>query len=160
TLKPIKTSPVITVTCLVGAAGPITGAISVSANATGVPYSVGAVTNATAYNWTVPSDATVASGQGTQSITVNFGCSSGIVTVTPGSTCGGTGTGSNKEVTVTDTTVPTINCAAVAAQSANADANCEAIVPDVRNLVRSQSSDNCTAQNQLDVTQNPQQGSV
>ena len=61
---------------------------------------------------------------------------------------------------VNDVTSPTINCAAVTAQSANADANCQAVVPDVRTLVRAQSSDNCTAQASLTVTQNPVQGSI
>jgi hypothetical protein len=63
-------------------------------------------------------------------------------------------------VTVTDKQKPVINCSAVAAQSAGSDGNCEATVPDVRALVRAQSSDNCTLQSSLVVTQNPAQGSM
>jgi hypothetical protein len=43
---------------------------------------------------------------------------------------------------------------------ATADANCMATVPDVRALVRAESSDNCTAQASLVITQNPVQGST
>src|SRR6266487_6126629 len=64
------------------------------------------------------------------------------------------------KVTVTDTTAPTINCGAVPAQNADADATCLAAVPDVRDLVRAQSSDNCTAQAALVVTQIPAAGSI
>jgi hypothetical protein len=40
------------------------------------------------YNWTVPSDWTISSGQGTLSITVIVGASSGDITVTPNNICG------------------------------------------------------------------------
>ena len=74
---------------------------------------------------------------------------------------GGLFTETTLTVTVNpDNQPPAINCAAVTAQSANADANCQAVVPDVRTLVRAQSSDNCTAQASLTVTQNPVQGSI
>lgn len=63
-------------------------------------------------------------------------------------------------VTVADATAPTINCASVAAQSANTDANCSANVPDATGLVRAQSSDNCTAQASLNITQSPTAGST
>jgi len=83
-------------------AGPITGSSSVASGASGVTYSISSVTDATTYTWTVPSGATIASGQGTTSITVNFGCSatSGTVTVTP-SDGGGSGASSSLAVTVT-----------------------------------------------------------
>ncbi|MBI3414065.1 MAG: HYR domain-containing protein, partial [Verrucomicrobia bacterium] len=61
-------------------------------------------------------------------------------------------------VTVNDTQAPSITCGSVAAQAANADASCNATVPDVRSLVRAQSSDNCTANVSLTVTQSPAQG--
>src|SRR5436309_677460 len=66
-------------------AGPITGTSPVNAGQTGVSYSISSVNGATTYTWTVPSGATVASGQGTTSITVDFSCAavSGNVTVTP-----------------------------------------------------------------------------
>jgi hypothetical protein len=64
-------------------------------------------------------------------------------------------------VTVTpETTKPVIMCNLVPAQTANADASCQVIVPDVRALVRAQSSDNCTTQANLTVTQSPVQGST
>lgn len=47
-------------------------------------YSINPVTNATSYSWTVPSTATIESGQGTTSITVSFGAgftSSGSIAV-------------------------------------------------------------------------------
>src|SRR5262249_30872429 len=59
-----------------------------------------------------------------------------------------------------ETIKPVIMCNLVQAQTANADANCSAVVPDVRALVRAQSSDNCTSQANLTVTQNPVQGST
>jgi hypothetical protein len=62
-------------------------------------------------------------------------------------------------VTVNDTNAPTILCNNVAAQSASANGSCSAIVPDVTGLVRAQSSDNCTAQANLIITQNPTAGS-
>lgn len=63
-------------------------------------------------------------------------------------------------ITVSDHTAPVIQCAQVAAQSANTNASCQATVPDVRALVRAQSSDSCTAQASLTITQSPQPGSV
>jgi hypothetical protein len=51
---------------------------SISGNSTQCPGSIGVVfscpvvTNASSYNWTVPATATIQSGQGTNSITVNF----------------------------------------------------------------------------------------
>lgn len=59
----------------------ITGAITVSVSAAGEVYSVTNTTGST-YTWTVPSGATIVSGQGTNSITVNFGTHSGYVSVT------------------------------------------------------------------------------
>ncbi len=83
----------------VGAAGTITGASSACANAAGVSYSISAVSGATTYTWTVPSGASVASGQGTISITVNWGSTSGNITVTPSNSCN-TGTANSLAVTV------------------------------------------------------------
>ncbi|MDZ7366568.1 MAG: hypothetical protein ONB43_11950 [candidate division KSB1 bacterium] len=83
----------------VGAAGAITGSSSVCANATGVSYSISAVSGATSYTWTVPAGASVASGQGTTSITVDWGATSGNVTVTPSNSCN-TGTANSLAVTV------------------------------------------------------------
>lgn len=94
-------SKTITVTPSPAAAAAITGLGSVYYGQTGVTYTTTAVANATSYNWTVPSGATITSGQGTLSITVNFGtATSGNVTVTPvNGTCNGTP--ASRAVTVT-----------------------------------------------------------
>jgi large repetitive protein len=66
----------------------VTGLNAVCANAAGVAYSVPVVFNANSYTWTVPSGATVATGQGTNSVTVNWGTTAGNVSVTATNTCG------------------------------------------------------------------------
>ncbi|MGE8341679.1 MAG: family 16 glycosylhydrolase [Flavobacterium sp.] len=58
----------------------VAGDNKVYQNETSKTYSVNAIAGAT-YNWTVPADATIASGQGTNSITVNWGTSGGDVSV-------------------------------------------------------------------------------
>jgi hypothetical protein len=78
----------VTVKSVPSAPGTITGAASVCANQSGVPFSITAITGATTYNWVVPAGATVASGQGTTSITVNFGTTAGSVKVRSGNGCG------------------------------------------------------------------------
>ncbi|NTW31475.1 MAG: hypothetical protein HGB12_02425 [Bacteroidetes bacterium] len=75
-------------TGIVSAPGVITGNTAPCQNATGVAYSIAPVSGATAYNWTLPTGATLATGQGTTSITVNFGISNGNVCVTAISSCG------------------------------------------------------------------------
>jgi hypothetical protein len=59
----------------------ITGLASVSGGQAGVVYSVSNTVGST-YQWTVPTNAIITSGQGTNSITVTFGLVSGNVTVT------------------------------------------------------------------------------
>jgi len=58
----------------------VTGDNKVYQNETSKTYSVNAIAGAT-YNWTVPAGATIASGQGTNSITVNWGTSGGDISV-------------------------------------------------------------------------------
>lgn len=68
----------------------ITGLTSVSAGDNGVTYSVDNVANVT-YTWSYSgTNATIASGQGTNSISVNYAgnATSGTWTVTPSNTCG------------------------------------------------------------------------
>jgi hypothetical protein len=60
--------------------GPITGPTVVCSGTT-VSYSVPAITGET-YNWTVPPDATITAGQGSAAITVQWGASTGMVSVT------------------------------------------------------------------------------
>lgn len=51
---------------------PIAGQTSALCGMPGVPYSITAVAGATSYVWTVPAGATIASGQGTNAITVDY----------------------------------------------------------------------------------------
>ncbi len=65
-----------------GAVGTISGQTAVCGAQTGVPYSIAPVAGATSYTWTVPAGATIASGQGTTNITVNYtGGNSGNISV-------------------------------------------------------------------------------
>jgi hypothetical protein len=66
----------------------ITGPTSVSKNQTGVVFSVTSPVSSTVYKWSVPSDATIVSGQGTSSITVTWGVIAGPVTVSGSNICG------------------------------------------------------------------------
>ncbi|MBE0641060.1 MAG: PKD domain-containing protein, partial [Bacteroidales bacterium] len=69
----------------------ITGSATPACSATGVAYSVTPTAGST-YTWTVPTGATVATGQGTNSITVNFGTTNGNVAVTERNAAGCNGT--------------------------------------------------------------------
>lgn len=80
----------------------ITGPQSLCAGVTGVQYSVvNPIQYATNYNWTVPSGAVIVSGNGTMTITVDFGSNSfsGNIFCTPQSNCGN-GPTSNYPVTI------------------------------------------------------------
>jgi hypothetical protein len=92
----------VTVYELPGAAGPITGDNAVCAGTPGVPYSVDPIQGAVSYVWTLPGGATVSSGSGTSSITVDYSPAavSGQITVTGNSICGN-GAPSSLDVTVT-----------------------------------------------------------
>lgn len=70
--------------------GAVTGATFACANQSGVSYAIAAVAGATSYTWTAPSNATIATGQGTTSVTVNYGSSfvSGTLKVTANNLCG------------------------------------------------------------------------
>jgi len=65
----------------------MTGPAQVSAGQTGVQYSLPAVAGAV-YNWLVPAGSSIVSGQGSSSITVNFGSTSGNVSCDIVNTCG------------------------------------------------------------------------
>ncbi len=82
-----------------GSLGTITGANSVCDGDVGVTYSVDIVNNITNYNWTVPTDAIITSGQGTATITVTYSSTSGNITATPSNSCG-TGGSASLEVNV------------------------------------------------------------
>jgi hypothetical protein len=66
---------------ILGNAGPC-------ANSSGNAYSVAPITGATSYSWGVFTGATLASGQGTTNVTVDFGPTDGIITVAPVNACG------------------------------------------------------------------------
>jgi hypothetical protein len=82
-----------------------TNACSYMGSTTNATYSTGAVATAVSYNWTVPTGATIVSGQGTTSINVSYTSSfvSGNVTVQSVSGCGNSAA---KTLTITKT-IPT-----------------------------------------------------
>jgi hypothetical protein len=80
----------ITINPYPSAAGVITGSATVCQGATLIPFSVGAIANATSYNWTLPLGASIASGSGTNNILVDFSAvaSSGFIQVQGSNACG------------------------------------------------------------------------
>jgi hypothetical protein len=87
---PVSAPLTVTVTQMPAAAGTITGDNAVCAGSMNVPYSVAPVANAAGYAWTLPAGATIASGDNTPNIMVNFaiGAQSGNITVTGVNSCG------------------------------------------------------------------------
>jgi uncharacterized protein (TIGR02145 family) len=84
-------SPYTSMACVIGIPsqpGSIAGSTSPYKNSTGMPYFITPVPGATSYYWTVPADATITSGQGTDSITVNIGVQIGDVSVRAQNSCG------------------------------------------------------------------------
>lgn len=81
--------------------GTIAGPTSVCAKQSGIIYSIPAATGAISYTWTVPALAIIKSGDGTNTITVDFSTKGGNVTVTPNNTCGST-SAQSMAVTVTN----------------------------------------------------------
>lgn len=83
----------VTVKSLPVAAGVITGDQTVCQNDVNVVYTVPTINFATSYLWTVPSGATIVSGQGTETIVVNYGSTalSGNITVRGVNSCGNGG---------------------------------------------------------------------
>lgn len=67
----------------------IAGPSAVCPGETGVTYATPPVAGATSYNWTVPSGASITSGQGTSTITVDIGTAEeGIISVFASNDCG------------------------------------------------------------------------
>jgi gliding motility-associated-like protein len=84
---------------------PISGEQSICPNTTKT-YNVTPNANVTTYQWTVPSGASIASGQGSSSIQVNWGSSTGgQITMTPSNACGA-GPATNLNISI-NTTKPT-----------------------------------------------------
>lgn len=80
--------------------GTISGLTLVCPDATGITYSIAAVSNATTYTWTVPAGWSITGGLNTTAITVTAGTTgqNGNITVTAGNSCG---TSAEKTVAVT-----------------------------------------------------------
>ncbi|MGJ8594160.1 MAG: PKD-like domain-containing protein, partial [Aquaticitalea sp.] len=91
----------VTVENPVAAAGIISGAATVCQGQNSVSYSVPSIANATSYNWSLPTGASIVSGVNTNNITVNFNASatSGNVSVFGSNSCGN-GAASSLPVTV------------------------------------------------------------
>jgi len=85
--------------------GAVAGPASGCAGGTGV-YTIPAIAGATTYTWTVPAGSVITSGQGTTSITVTFGATSGNVCVTATSACDSEGPAC---MAVTMSAIPTVN---------------------------------------------------
>jgi hypothetical protein len=75
-------------------AGNITGTAIVCAGANGIAYSVPPINGASTYVWTISPNATIATGAGTNAITVNYGSNaqSGNITIVGNNLCGDGGT--------------------------------------------------------------------
>lgn len=80
----------------------ISGDASPCQNKTGFVYSVTNISGVT-YTWVVPTGWSITSGQGTNSITVTTGTTSGSIEVTPSNGCG---SGTSQTFTVTTSTIP------------------------------------------------------
>jgi hypothetical protein len=68
--------------------GAISGTATVCQGQSGLTYFITSVSGATSYTWSVPSGASITSGQGTTSVIVTFGSTSGAVSVTANNACG------------------------------------------------------------------------
>ena len=97
-----RTEVVALVNPLPASAGTITGTANVCQGQSGVTYTVPSINNATGYVWSLPSGATIVSGNNTNSITVNFGssASSGNLSVYGTNACSDGSTSTNFAVTV------------------------------------------------------------
>jgi gliding motility-associated-like protein len=91
----------------------VVGPATICAGATSVTYTSSPVSGAIFYQWSVPPGATITSGQGDTTITVNFGtATSGSVSVLTFNGCNYNTTGSTLTVVVGPSTPPTVSIAA------------------------------------------------
>jgi hypothetical protein len=88
------------------APGAISGPTTICSGSTG-NYSVAAVANTAYYKWAVPAGASVSAGQGTNSISILWGSTSGNVTVKDSSGCG-ISTAATLSVTVNPSVTPSL----------------------------------------------------
>ena len=92
-----------TAPCTSPATSSIVGPSNIVPNQQNVTYTV-TNNSGSSYNWTVPAGATIISGQGTNSIVVDFGANAGVVTVQE-SNAFGSATPVTKNVSMTSTSV-------------------------------------------------------
>ncbi len=87
---PTSTSATLTVNTTPAPAGIITGSDTVCQGQSGVAFNVTPVSGATAYTWSLPSGASIASGSGSSNIVLDFSgnATSGALQVTPSNNCG------------------------------------------------------------------------
>lgn len=97
------TSESITTTPNPGGMGTLSIPATICENETGVVMGVPPVTDATGYQWSLPSDAIITSGDDTESITVNVGATEGLINVVAYNECG---TGGSQEASLNLNTVP------------------------------------------------------
>ena len=96
----------------VNAPGTITGAKNITSCVNPVTYSIPAISNATSYTWTVPAGASIVSGQGTRTITVNYlstlaATFTGTITVVGKNDCGNTSSSASLNLTKVAVAAPT-----------------------------------------------------
>jgi hypothetical protein len=112
----------VTVNPLPAAAGIISGATqaNICPLSTGVLYSVNAISDATQYNWTIPSGAMISGGNSADSITVDFqlNSQSGTITVQGQNSCG-TGASSSLSLIFNGVLIPQICMVTVDTSGAN-----------------------------------------
>jgi hypothetical protein len=96
----------------VNAPGTMTGASNITGCTNPQTYSIPAISNASSYFWTVPTGATIVSGQGSRTITVNFTSTltatwTGVITVVGRNDCGNTSASATKSLTKVAIAAPT-----------------------------------------------------
>jgi hypothetical protein len=86
----LSTARTLTVYNIPGTPGTISGAVNNVCSGTVLTYTIAAVPGASSYLWTAPTNATIASGQGTNSISLSIGAAfvSGSLSVRAVSSCG------------------------------------------------------------------------
>jgi PKD-like domain/Ig-like domain CHU_C associated/Secretion system C-terminal sorting domain/Right handed beta helix region/PKD domain len=125
----------IAITAVPSTPGTISGSSSGLCSSIGVRYTIAAVSGATSYVWTVPTGATIVSGQGSTSITVNYGsilgtnssCGSSSVCVKAVNACG-----SSANKCLSNSLLPTGSCGTITGPSTactniNANYSCVAV---------------------------------
>ena len=92
---------------LPGAAGAITGTDTACANQSGLPFSVGQISGADSYVWTLPNGWSGAN-LNSNAPTINAGTSSGVISVVGSNACG-QGTAASLNIAVVDTPQPILS---------------------------------------------------